>query len=260
LHHHRLKCFAPRRLCSLATQSVPKSQNGNRHAAGCDPCTAGCRTRNDCHGARPGMTIGNGARLVGLLILCLAANAASADDQQAMLSTHNAARSKHCAPALKWSAQIAASAQAWANGCTFSHQANSGYGENLFWGTAGAYSPQVAVANWYGEVAAYDFAAPGFGQKTGHFTQIVWRNSKELGCAKASCPGRDYWVCRYSPPGNVAGQFPENVSQASCGSDIGIVPKPRSGFDPVKPAPPASSIEIVPLPRGDPSKLFRMKP
>jgi hypothetical protein len=72
------------------------------------------------------------------------------------------------------------------------------------------------VDSWYGESTAYDFAAPGFSTKTGHFTQVVWRSSRELGCAKASCGGLDFWVCRYSPAGNVAGAFPANVPKPGC--------------------------------------------
>ena len=111
------------------------------------------------------------------------------------------------------------------------------------------------MASWYDEIAKYDFAAPGFSQKTGHFTQVVWRNSKELGCAKASCSGKDYWVCRYSPPGNIAGQFPENVQ--SCEHGIESVPKPPSGFNPGQPP----AIESVPLPRGGTGNFLKqMKP
>ena len=63
------------------------------------------------------MAIGTGARFVGLLIFCLVANAASAETPPAMLSAHNTYRSKHCVPALTWSAQLATAAQTWANGC-----------------------------------------------------------------------------------------------------------------------------------------------
>ena len=156
------------------------------------------------------MTLRSAPSFVGVLLLSLSALPASADDQE-FLNAHNALRSQHCVPAMTWSAEIAASAQQWANSCSFSHQSQSGYGENLVWGTAGAYSAQIAVNNWYAEIGAYNFAVPGFGKSTGHFTQIVWKSSTQLGCAKATCGGQDYWVCRYSPPGNVTGQFPQNV-------------------------------------------------
>src|SRR5687768_1689358 len=48
------------------------------------------------------------------LALSLAARGVSA---QEMLDLHNAYRTKHCVPALIWSAQLTASAQEWANGC-----------------------------------------------------------------------------------------------------------------------------------------------
>jgi hypothetical protein len=56
---------------------------------------------------------------------------------------------------------------------------------------------------------------------TGHFTQVVWKNTKKVGCAwnTKSCPGNGQankmpfykMVCEYDPPGNYAGQFPQNV-------------------------------------------------
>jgi uncharacterized protein YkwD len=132
---------------------------------------------------------------------------------QTVLDAHNAYRAKHCVPALTWSAQIAYSAQQWANRCDFNHDDQSPHGENLFWGTAGAYSPQAAVAAWYDEIAHYNFTKPAFSEKAGHFTQVVWTGSKQLGCGMATCRGNHFWVCRYSPPGNVTGQFSRNVSK-----------------------------------------------
>jgi pathogenesis-related protein 1 len=51
----------------------------------------------------------------------------------------------------------------------------------------------------------------------GHYTQMVWKNTKEVGCATATVSGKSssglsgvvvYLVCRYSPPGNIVGQKP----------------------------------------------------
>ena len=135
-----------------------------------------------------------------------------------MLNAHNAYRAKHCVPAMTWSADLAAGAQAWANGCKMSGNVfvHSGVpGENLRWsyppGSQGAAS---AVNSWYNEIGAYNFNNPGFSSATGHFTQVIWRNSTQLGCAKAVCGNNDYWVCRYGPAGNITGQFPANVPQA----------------------------------------------
>ena len=43
---------------------------------------------------------------------------------------------------------------------------------------------------------------------SGHYTQIVWRSTVEVGCAVARSGLHEVWVCRYSPPGNVVGQRP----------------------------------------------------
>ena len=67
---------------------------------------------------------------------------------------------------------------------------------------------------WYEEVKDYNFGNPGFGTKTGHFTQVVWIGSRQFGIGKAkSKTGAEYAVGRYSPAGNFVGQFPENVKR-----------------------------------------------
>lgn len=46
----------------------------------------------------------------------------------------------------------------------------------------------------------------------GHFTQVIWKNSKFLGQGAAkSINNTVYVVCNYDPPGNIIGQFKENV-------------------------------------------------
>jgi pathogenesis-related protein 1 len=42
----------------------------------------------------------------------------------------------------------------------------------------------------------------------GHYTQIVWRNTKAVGCAVGGKGAREVWVCDYDPPGNYVGQRP----------------------------------------------------
>ena len=133
-----------------------------------------------------------------------------APEMQQVLSAHNNHRDRHCVPALTWSPALAAQAQAWANQCNFVHS-SSGYGENLWMGTAGYYSPTQVVDSWYAEIANYQYSQPGFSGSTGHFTQIVWKSSTQLGCGRATCQGNDLWVCNYAPPGNYQGQFPQNV-------------------------------------------------
>ena len=59
---------------------------------------------------------------------------------------------------------------------------------------------------------SYDFRSPGFRSGTGHFTQIVWQESTELGVGKAKgSNGKIIVVARYRPPGNVINHFQNNV-------------------------------------------------
>jgi hypothetical protein len=126
---------------------------------------------------------------------------------------HNIYRDQHCVPPASRSADLQREAQDWANRCTFSHSGVANRGENLYWGPAGTNldSNWAAVRWWYNEINQYNFGNPGFSQKTGHFTQVIWRDSTLIGCGRAVCGQYVYWVCRYYPPGNYLGQFPANV-------------------------------------------------
>jgi ribosomal protein L18 len=147
-------------------------------------------------------------------------------------SKHNAYRRIHRSPALVVSSPINATAQAWANQLattgTFAHSASSqrkGAGENLyvFYTTASAIAPETlankAVQGWYDEVKQYRYTNPVFAAATGHFTQVVWKSSTQLGCGAAKGTktlngtkyNAFYVVCHYAPAGNVRGQFAANV-------------------------------------------------
>ncbi|KAG0000640.1 hypothetical protein BGZ65_004196, partial [Modicella reniformis] len=87
------------------------------------------------------------------------------------------------------------------------------YGENL---AAGHSSFEAAIDSWYNEVKLYNYNNPGFSMNTGHFTQVVWKGSKSVGCAKKFCANSNWniYICEYDPPGNYQGEFPNNVLPA----------------------------------------------
>lgn len=64
---------------------------------------------------------------------------------------------------------------------------------------------------WYDEVKAYDYNKPGFSLETGHFTQVVWKNSTKLGFGFAKKDDYIVGVGLYAPPGNWLDDFKENV-------------------------------------------------
>jgi uncharacterized protein YkwD len=141
-------------------------------------------------------------------------------EAQQLVDAHNKVRALHCAAPLSWSPKLAQVAQAWANtlrdkGCAFGHSGGQ-YGENLAAGTTGAMGPEAVVQMWYEEVKDYKFPDGGFSMQTGHFTQVVWRGTTQVGCGHSQCKGNDIWVCNYDPAGNWDGQYRENVLPASC--------------------------------------------
>jgi uncharacterized protein YkwD len=101
--------------------------------------------------------------------------------------------------------------------CSFEHSGGP-HGENLFAGTT--LTDQQAIDGWYSEGEQYDYNNPGFNENTGHFTQVVWKDSTRLGCARKDCGGDlgFFIVCEYEPRGNIVGNngqyFRDNVLPA----------------------------------------------
>lgn len=155
-----------------------------------------------------------------LALLCLAAPAFADDFQAQILSAHNVERNTLRIPPLSWNDDLAAGAAAWAKHLAetgswghASAAARKGAGENLWEGTAGAFSPKQMVDGWIGEKRFYSygpFPSDGAigGHAIGHYTQMIWRDTRQIGCAVATGRGEDVLVCRYSPAGNVVGQTP----------------------------------------------------
>jgi pathogenesis-related protein 1 len=129
-----------------------------------------------------------------------------------MLAVHNAVRARAGTAPLVWSDRLAARSQDWADTLLtrrqFFHRPRSAYGENLFEITGAAASPAQVVDAWAAESRNYDYRSNGCRGVCGHYTQIVWGDTKEVGCAVARGGGREVWVCNYDPPGNWVGKRP----------------------------------------------------
>lgn len=139
------------------------------------------------------------------------------------LTAHNNYRSLHGAPKLTLNRNLCQFAGEWAQKLlaagAMKHRSNNEFGENLFakWGSGSSFKTDgaEAVKAWYDEIQLYNFNKPGFSSGTGHFTQVVWMGSRELGVAVAQKNGAIFVVANYDPPGNFMGQFPANVKPRS---------------------------------------------
>ena len=145
----------------------------------------------------------------------------SGEQKQEITNYINSYREKHQAPPLAWSESIASFSQNWsyyliANNL-FEHSGSSIYGENLAYFQGYGNDVMVllkkSVDGWYNEVSAYDFNNPGFSSGTGHFTCLVWKESKTFGMGISfnSTTNSVDVTMNTSPPGNVSGEFKQNV-------------------------------------------------
>ncbi len=148
------------------------------------------------------------------------------DLENDMLNIHNNERAAVEVPPVTWSSSLAADSQSWADHLTTlglvcdparaeqvppkpicdaaSHGAKN---ENIASGVAELYTPEEFAQMWADEKSKYD-AGQRSGLGIGHYTAMVWKNTQEIGCGFASSGQMDFLVCRYNPPGNIAGQTP----------------------------------------------------
>jgi uncharacterized protein YkwD len=161
-------------------------------------------------------------------VALLLAQAASAQQVLAggdYVKAHNDLRAKHCVPPLKISKTLEADAARWALELAkkgeVEHESmdkRKGAGENLYTAsrsasqyTLGDEVHREAAASWYSEIKDYRFNATNPSEEKGegdigHFTQLVWKASTEVGCANATYAKDGMFtvvsVCRYAPMGN----------------------------------------------------------
>ena len=139
-------------------------------------------------------------------------------EMKGMLDSHNIYRSDLGINKLKWSDKLAKNSLLWAkvlkrkcsNNLKHSPKRYSkGYGENLalYYNTIAKASDVVDY--WASEKECFDFKTKKCMNNNfdcGHYTQVIWRNTKEVGCAVVECDGKQIWVCQYNPPGNYVGE------------------------------------------------------
>ncbi len=139
----------------------------------------------------------------------------SAQEVQDVLDFHTRVCAEVGVGPLTWSPTAARAAQQWADAVVrtgvVEHNA-MGYGQNIAWGWGSDYNVLKGAQRWYNEKQSY---TPGtvFNGQAGHYTQMVWRNSTEIGVSKATIQtgqfkGQLVFVANYNPAGNSFGTTP----------------------------------------------------
>ncbi|XAR73014.1 hypothetical protein NMG60_11019856 [Bertholletia excelsa] len=149
------------------------------------------------------------------MVLAMALFSTAQNSPQDYVKAHNAARAQVGVGPIAWDDTVAAFAQDYANkragDCRMVHSGGGGkYGENLAAGS-GDFTGTDAVNLWVAEKQYYNYNTNSCtqGKECLHYTQVVWRNSVKLGCARVKCTNGWWFVtCNYAPPGNVVGQKP----------------------------------------------------
>lgn len=141
--------------------------------------------------------------------------------EQEALKKHNDYRALHGCPPLTLNRDLCTVAQKWSDHLAatkkFEHSSDSGYGENLYSSASSGkeVSGDGATEAWYNEIKDYDFSNPGFAAGTGHFTQVIWKGTTEVGIGAATYEDGGWThivvTANYSPAGNLIGAFEENV-------------------------------------------------
>eukprot|EP00877_Chromochloris_zofingiensis_P011421 jgi/Chrzof1/6532/Cz19g00040.t1 len=171
------------------------------------------------------------------------------------------------APPLAWDNGLAAVSQQHANLCSWRHstpEERRNKGENMYWswGYPEATAGLRATRSWVREWEDYDFKKNNGepkrrGDLVGHFTQVVWMDTRKVGCAHKRCPSMkgvtgykfvDYVVCQYDPPGNWADQYTRNVRPpSSAPASFTVSQKVFRNSDP------KATLETAPAPESSPA-------
>ncbi|GJM85007.1 hypothetical protein PR202_ga00734 [Eleusine coracana subsp. coracana] len=132
---------------------------------------------------------------------------------QDFLNPQNVARGMLGIGMLSWDSSVAAYAQGYAEkrmrDCKKIYSGGP-YGENIFQQGISSTASE-AVFSWLGQNRNYNCSSNtcATGQTCDDYTQLMWTNSKKVGCASVACAdGGTFITCNYDPPGNKPGERP----------------------------------------------------
>lgn len=138
---------------------------------------------------------------------------------------------------LKWSAELAKFAQSHADKCRFEHsyldtrpfstvnEEIRRAGENIYAWPSGQLGDYDVISQWANGAANYTFSVnfcQGSDSVCEPYKQMVWADTYEVGCGKATCAplvnmtdgmAYDFWVCEYRHRGNIDGEWPYETQQ-----------------------------------------------
>lgn len=150
--------------------------------------------------------------------------------REVVLGMHNDERESLGLSPLDWDNALAADAARYARQMAqtniFRHSPrtsrSSPSGENLWMGPRRLYDYEVMVGAFLDEKSLFrrggklpDLSVTGRWEDVAHYTQIIWRGTRKVGCAVAEGRNYDYLVCRYFPAGNVFGKGPLDADDSA---------------------------------------------
>ncbi|KAL9983265.1 hypothetical protein ACROYT_G005411 [Oculina patagonica] len=144
---------------------------------------------------------------------------------QEALVAHNKLRAMHHVLPLQWNATLAEHAQRTAESVASDPSTFQGepVGENIaqIWHDLPR-APLKATTIWYSEKKSFSFSYPELNDKVKHFTQMVWKDTTQLGMGAAPSPSGKYVivVALYRPLGNDIHRIRDNVQRAGPAQDV----------------------------------------
>ena len=143
--------------------------------------------------------------------------------RKVVLGMHNEERQSLGLAPLAWDSALAQDAARYARQMAttnrFQHSARASRtvpsGENLWMGPRRLYAYDTMIGAFLDEKRLFrrvgklpDISSSGRWEDVGHYTQMIWRGTRKVGCAVAEGQNDDYLVCRYFPAGNSFGKGP----------------------------------------------------
>ncbi|KAL5724793.1 hypothetical protein ACHQM5_008011 [Ranunculus cassubicifolius] len=153
-----------------------------------------------------------------ILVVFMAGLSQAYDTPEKWVQLHNEVRSKVGVGPLKWNTVLETYAAKYSQlrsvDCVLTHSYGP-YGENIYWGQGEDFTdPVAAMKAWVDEeIDYYNYSLNTCldGKQCLHYTQIIWQNTAQLGCATYNCSQAEnkvFITCNYYPPGNYYGQRP----------------------------------------------------